>query len=69
MSEIVLQMLKAQAWEEAKGKLRALSAIEGHRRILMSTPQNVDLAANKWRKLNILIEEFIERLEDDGLQE
>lgn len=69
MSEIVLQMLKAQAWEEAKGKLRALSAIEGHRRILMTTPQNVDLAADKWRKLNDRIEAFIEDLEDDGLPE
>lgn len=66
MSEIVLQMLKAQAWEEAKGKLRALAVLAGHKRLLV---RDEAAASATWKALDQKIEAFIADIENHGLQE
>ena len=52
-------MHKAILWEEAKGKLRALSSVAGS--------GNDDM--ERFLKIETVIETFIEEFESDGLQE
>lgn len=57
--------MKAQAWEEAKGKLRALVGIQG------SIPSRAvgDEAEAPWVDLSRRVEAFIEDIEGDALHE
>jgi hypothetical protein len=55
--------LKAQQWERAKGELRALVALQGSYASI-----NEDMA-EKNDRLNTAVEMFIQRIEEDGLQE
>ena len=54
--------MKAMAWEEAKGKLRALVGIQG------SYPSTAE-RGSRWEDLSDLVERFIVAVEDDGLHE
>lgn len=63
--EFSISLHKAILWEEAKGKLRALSNVEGHRRTASDYHKNSD----KWLSLNKEIENFIKNIENEGLHE
>lgn len=52
----------AVTWEEAKGKLRAMKALQG------SYPADTG-HAEKYELVRIRIESFIKAFEDDGLHE
>lgn len=62
----LITTLKAQAWEEAKGKLRAVVAIGGSVSSGGPDPGN---HRDKWPKLNADVERFIAEVENDGLHE
>lgn len=58
----VFEALKAQAWEEAKGKLRGLVAVAG------SSSDGADAeGAYPFQKLEKAVEDFIRNVEDNGL--
>ncbi|MEL6568167.1 MAG: hypothetical protein AAFQ22_07095 [Pseudomonadota bacterium] len=63
MTEAQLQAMKAVVWEEAKGKLLALVALEGHRRLTT----DADLAAVRFDDLNRAVENIIHEIESDEL--
>lgn len=65
INDTIYTALKAAAWEEAKGKLRALVAIQG------SIPsRNVtDTETPRWEELSARVEAFIGDVEDNALQE
>ncbi len=65
-----LAMNKAIVWNEAKGKLRALSDLEGHRSMVDPTCAVTDNGfGEKWVLLRERIENFIEEIENEGLSE
>jgi hypothetical protein len=65
VSEMIFSAMKAQTWEEAKGKLRALVGIQGS---IPSRPVG-DESKARWEELSDRVEEFIRGVEDDGLHE
>lgn len=52
--------MKYMLWEEAKGKLRALSAVQGSYPALSGNTE-------KWQQLDASVEEFIKLVEDNEL--
>ena len=64
MSERVdtIRIIKAQLWEEAKGKLRALVAVNGSAR-------GSDDYTPEWPVVEGAVEAFIKSFEGDGLHE
>lgn len=58
--------IKAAKWEEAKGALRAVVAIEGSH---PSGYSKVSGAPNKLEELHQAVEGFINAIEEQGLQE
>lgn len=58
-SIFIMEALKASAWEEAKGKLRALVAILG------STPSDHQ-GYEEWAEVQQRVEAFITSAEDEG---
>jgi hypothetical protein len=63
MTDDIRVPLKAVAWEEAKGKLRALVALQGS--YFGEVPENI----NRWKDLDKAVSEFIRHVEDYGLHE
>ena len=61
MTNMTLEAAKAIIWEEAKGKLRALVALQGS----YTSGENTD----KYEKIDIEVEQFINHIENHGLQE
>lgn len=59
--DTIINMMKASVWEEAKGKLRALVAIQG------SYPNGTQ--TQRWKDIEDLTEEFIRDIEGNGLHE
>lgn len=60
--------LKGAAWEEAKGKLRALVAIQGSfSSVLIGDETNLE--RQRWLDLSAQVEDFIRDVEDEGLHE
>lgn len=59
----MIGITKAMLWEEAKGKLRALVAVNGQ---CASTDEH---RADQWREAEERIEAFISAFEDEGLHE
>jgi hypothetical protein len=62
-------MNKAIVWNQAKGNLRALTDLEGHRRMVDPTCETKDGFGKKWVELHLRVEEFITEIENEGLQE
>lgn len=62
MNEVALQIQKSILWQEAKGKLRALIEVEGHRRLV------IDGEGDKFEPLSDTIDAFISAIEGDELQ-
>ncbi len=54
--------IKAALWEEAKGKLRALVAVQG-------SYSGLTDSAEKWERAGFAVEDFIKAFEDNGLHE
>ncbi|WP_288806313.1 hypothetical protein [uncultured Novosphingobium sp.] len=61
-----IRVAKAQLWEEGKGKLRAMVAVEGQ---CGSHNRAHHEQRRRWREAQDRIEEFIRRFEDDALHE
>lgn len=57
---------KAQLWEEAKGKMRAMVAVEGQ---CSSHGESDGHRRVRWRTAQTSIETFIRQFEDEGLHE
>lgn len=57
---------KAALWEEAKGKLRALVAVEGQ---CSSHAPEDEIRRVRWREADQVISAFISDFEDKGLHE
>ena len=55
--------MKATLWEEAKGKLRALVAVQG------SYPAHTAGRMDRWQEAETRVEAFINQFELDGLHE
>ena len=62
----MIAVAKAQLWEEAKGKLRAMIAVEGQ--CSGSAPEHQH-HRERWRDLGAAIEAFISQTEGAGLHE
>lgn len=63
MSDDPRTPIKAMLWEEAKGKLRALAAVQG-------SYESTDTGrTERWQKCEAVIEDFITAFEDYALQE
>lgn len=60
--DTIMRAIKAQTWEDAKGKLRAMAAIQG------SYPAKAG-NDDKWEQFDQKVEAFITDIEDWGLQE
>lgn len=70
LTEDHVQMQKAVLWEEAKGKLRAMVNVEGHRRLCHPmTPERERIVSNRWLEITDKIEAFISEAEDNGWNE
>lgn len=65
--EIVLTALRAQAWQRAKGELRAM--LEAHRAPAGLGPQFYMEHAERYDKLHEMVTNFIEAFEDEGYHE
>lgn len=61
-----IRIAKAQLWEEAKGKLRAMVAVEGQ--CYPHEPLHKH-HHERWRAANAAIEEFVRNFEYEGLHE
>ena len=59
--------MRTIAWERAKGGLRELLAIVGstHSETVQDTTESLD----RYGKLQVVIDEFIEKIEDEGFHE
>lgn len=57
--------LKGQAWERAKGELRALVQIQGS--YSTGIPSHMKTEPDQWELLKAKVNEFIEAVENDGL--
>jgi hypothetical protein len=64
----IADAMKVALWEEAKGKLRALVGVQGSYHS-GNPPGDPSAEMIRFSRLSALVEEFIERVEDDGLQE
>ena len=62
----MIRVAKAQLWEEAKGKMRAMVAVEGQCRPDDPAHQR---QRERWRAASQEVEAFIKHFEDDGLHE
>lgn len=60
----LIRVQKAQLWEEAKGKLRAMVLVEGQVPSV-GYQDNIE----RYREAEKVIEKFIENFEDNGLHE
>lgn len=60
MDTETMQMLKALAWNDAKGKLQALIDMQ------LITPNQ---STNRYKQLNEKVEKFINEVENEGLCE
>lgn len=60
--EELILVLKAQQWEKCKGELRALVALAG-------AHQSTYQAEPRWLELEVKINDFMNNIEDEGLQE
>ena len=70
MDQAQIQMTKAVLWEEAKGKMRALCHVEGHRRLTEPMTAGMEKSYTaRWTELEAVVEKFIEDFENDGYQE
>lgn len=70
MEEEQVSMHKMMLWEQAKGQLRAMAVVDGHRRLCV--PMTVDRdtqVRDRWLELDKAIEDFIASIEDEGLHE
>lgn len=65
-ADLIRSLMAAQAWEDAKGKLRALSAIQGHAR-LTASPDATEVLSKRWQHLEQVIEGFINDVDDSEL--
>ena len=65
MNATIYAALKGATWEEAKGKLRALVAIQGS----VGGRAVSDTSEWKWEALGRQVESFIHTVEDAGLHE
>lgn len=63
MSDDYRVPLKYMLWEEAKGKLRALAAVQG------SYPSGDPETAKRFEALTAKVEAFIKEVNDEELQE
>lgn len=61
-----IKISKAALWEEAKGKMRAMVAVEGQ--CSAHAPQHAD-QRERWAKAEMEIEEFISYFEGQALHE
>jgi hypothetical protein len=57
-----IRLAKAGLWEEAKGKLRALAAVNGQ-------VHEGDGFSPDWEEVRNAVEDFIRQFEEDGLHE
>lgn len=65
-------MMAAATWERAKGELRALVVIQGHRRLTDRLPATLaedEARSARWRSFQDRVEAFVRAVEDDGLHE
>ena len=69
MDELALQVQKAIEWERAKGQLRAVCVVAGHRRLAVSTAEDARAATARWTELDKRVEAFISDIENNGLNE
>jgi|LakMenEpi03Aug12_release.lakeMendotaPanAssembly.Ray.scaffolds.fasta_scaffold3264754_2 hypothetical protein len=60
--EITIRVAKAHIWEEAKGKLRALYAVNGQ------VPSHEAFSPH-WEDVKKAVEQFIKEFEEDGFHE
>lgn len=70
-TDAIRAMHAAATWEEAKGKLRALSMIQAHTRITSApfTAEQEERCRVRWEQLDQRIKKFIENIEYHGLHE
>ena len=68
-NEVLIRVAKTAAWERAKGELRAMCQAQAHMRIAGLDPSLPSIETDRWERLNDIINEFIEKVEDDGLEE
>lgn len=61
-----ISAMKAVAWEEAKGKLRALGQLDGARQYDSHYPSDKQ---PRYKIVEERVERFIREFEDDGLHE
>lgn len=61
--EANIRCLKAQLWQEAKGKLRAMYMVEGQ------CESTDEWRREHWKKLEEAVELFIDGIEHEGLDE
>lgn len=67
MTEADIQMQKAILWEQAKGQLRAMVAVEGHRRLCHPmTVERERAVSARWVEMEQAIEAMITAIEDEG---
>ena len=67
-NDAIIGVTKAVLWEEAKGKLRALAAVEGQ--TVGAMPHEPEYNAKpKYQKIREAVESFIMQFEDLGLHE
>jgi len=59
----LLGAMKVAKWEEAKGQLRALVALQG------SNPSGDPSTMHRFQDLSVKVEAFIAEIEDEALQE
>lgn len=62
-NETIVNMMKAQQWERAKGELRALAYMQG------SYPAGGGHTFERWKNIHNRIEAFIKDIHDHGLHE
>lgn len=64
--EEFIRILKVQQWSKCKGELQALIELEGSNETEYDGNHALE---GRWRKLDRIISNFIEALEDEGLHE
>lgn len=65
----IFSALKAQQWERAKGELRALAALHGSQPAQYAPRTGAHIPNDRWEKCRDAVEDFIKRIEHNGLHE
>lgn len=67
--DLTRKMLAAAAWERAKGALRELVVIQGHKRLTAPARSLTEEMVSRggWELLDERVKAFIESIEDDEL--